>query len=153
MISSTQDQIQRTVDLVGTPCYVYDESLIKRNIERFTSIPYEPKAIRFATMANNNPALLRLLKASGSRAPLTRSSPTCPMRSRAARPRGSSQPSFTGRSGGGSVGAASLSLRPARRPTWTAISLRACSAPRDRRSATPRLTPSASPPTECPGGS
>lgn len=46
----------------GTPCYIYDENLINRSINRFKKIKYTNKAIHFASMANNNPHLLKILK-------------------------------------------------------------------------------------------
>jgi len=45
--------------------YVYDETLIKRNIERFKSIPYPNSSVHFASMANDNPVLLSMLKKQG----------------------------------------------------------------------------------------
>jgi diaminopimelate decarboxylase len=45
--------------------YAYDESLIKRNIERFKSIPYAHTSVYFASMANDNPTLLTTLKNEG----------------------------------------------------------------------------------------
>lgn len=45
-----------------SPFYVYDEQLILDNIRRFKSIPYKNTRIRFASMANDNPVLLKLLK-------------------------------------------------------------------------------------------
>jgi len=49
----------------SAPCYVYDTSRIERNCQRFLEIPYEPKSIHFATMANINPDFLRVVRKSG----------------------------------------------------------------------------------------
>jgi diaminopimelate decarboxylase len=45
--------------------YVYDQDLVAANIARFASFPYEHTSIHFASMANDNPALLSLLKDAG----------------------------------------------------------------------------------------
>jgi diaminopimelate decarboxylase len=45
--------------------YVYDQDLVAANIARFASFPYAHTSIHFASMANDNPALLSLLKDSG----------------------------------------------------------------------------------------
>ncbi len=45
--------------------YVYDEELIRANIARFASFPYAHTSIHFASMANDNPVLLELLKEAG----------------------------------------------------------------------------------------
>jgi len=57
--------VANVVDQYGTPCYLYDETLIRRNAERFTGLQYPDKTIHFASMANNNPHLLRLAKDAG----------------------------------------------------------------------------------------
>lgn len=46
----------------GNPFYVYDEKVIYENIDRFKSIPYTNTSIHFASMANDNPVLLKMLK-------------------------------------------------------------------------------------------
>lgn len=45
--------------------YVYDEDLIATNIARFASFPYPHTSIHFASMANDNPVLLGILKDAG----------------------------------------------------------------------------------------
>jgi diaminopimelate decarboxylase len=45
--------------------YVYEENLIKHNIQRFKSIPYSNSSVRFASMANDSPILLSMLKKEG----------------------------------------------------------------------------------------
>ncbi|MBZ5521680.1 MAG: hypothetical protein LAP21_05415 [Acidobacteriia bacterium] len=45
--------------------YLYDEALIDHNIARFKSIPYPNYTVHFATMANDNPVLLSILKKAG----------------------------------------------------------------------------------------
>jgi diaminopimelate decarboxylase len=59
------DTILETVAEYGTPCYIYDEQLIERNIERFTNLTYPNRAVHFASMANNNPQLLNMLRKRG----------------------------------------------------------------------------------------
>jgi diaminopimelate decarboxylase len=58
-IISLQEQIG------GTPFYVYQEALIRQNIDRFKSISYQPISIYFASMANDNPILLKMLQEEG----------------------------------------------------------------------------------------
>ena len=50
---------------IGSPSYLYFEEAIDENIEMFADIPYEPTSIHFATMANDNPILLSILKEAG----------------------------------------------------------------------------------------
>jgi len=57
--------IARILNNAATPCYIYDEMAIQANVKRFLNIPYSPKAIHFATMANNNVTLLKLLSQTG----------------------------------------------------------------------------------------
>ena len=45
--------------------YVYEERLIKHNIERFKAIPYANSTVHFASMANDNPVLLSMLRDEG----------------------------------------------------------------------------------------
>lgn len=42
--------------------YVYEEKLIEHNIKRFKSLPYTNASVHFASMANDNPVLLSMLK-------------------------------------------------------------------------------------------
>ncbi len=49
----------------GAPYYLYDTPLIARQCQQFREIPYEPKSIHFATMANINPDFLRTVRESG----------------------------------------------------------------------------------------
>lgn len=49
----------------GAPYYLYDTSLIRQQCRQFAEIPYEPKSIHFATMANVNPEFLRVVRESG----------------------------------------------------------------------------------------
>lgn len=58
-------ELDTIVSKFDTPCYVYNEDLINKNIKQFEKIKYSPKAIHFASMANNNPKLLRILKDAG----------------------------------------------------------------------------------------
>src|SRR5918998_1710631 len=49
----------------GTPWYVYDADLIKRNATRFAQLSYPHRSVHFASMANNNPELLRIARGFG----------------------------------------------------------------------------------------
>lgn len=60
-----RDRLPSVVSEFGTPCYVYDENLIDRNVSRFTGLTYPEKAVHFASMANNNPRLLELVRQRG----------------------------------------------------------------------------------------
>lgn len=60
-----EKSISAVLSRQSTPCYLYDEALIRRNAERFTGLSYPHKAVHFASMANNNPELLRLLHGAG----------------------------------------------------------------------------------------
>jgi diaminopimelate decarboxylase len=47
------------------PVYVYDTEKIREYCRRFISIPYSPKFIHFATMANSNPEFLKIIRQEG----------------------------------------------------------------------------------------
>jgi len=47
------------------PVYLYDTDKIRDYCKRFISIPYNPKSIHFATMANSNPEFLRIILEEG----------------------------------------------------------------------------------------
>ena len=47
------------------PFYLYDRSKIEANVRRFRSFSYPDTKIHFASMANDNPVLLGLLRESG----------------------------------------------------------------------------------------
>ncbi len=49
------------------PIYVYDTLKIRSNCQSFMEIPYQSKAIHFATMANINPTFLRIIRDEGIR--------------------------------------------------------------------------------------
>lgn len=49
----------------SAPVYVYDTDKIREYCKRFVSIPYSPKSIHFATMANSNPDFLRIMREEG----------------------------------------------------------------------------------------
>ncbi|GAA1338535.1 diaminopimelate decarboxylase [Catellatospora bangladeshensis] len=59
------EAIAAVVREFGTPCYVYDEALIRRNAARFSRLAYPHRSVHFASMANNNPELLRLARTLG----------------------------------------------------------------------------------------
>lgn len=56
------DTILNRHESIKTPFYIYDITRIEHNIDRFQSIPYTHKSLHFASMANDNPALLSMLK-------------------------------------------------------------------------------------------
>lgn len=47
------------------PFYLYDAARIHENARRFLAIPYDPKSICFATMANAHPRFLRTVREAG----------------------------------------------------------------------------------------
>lgn len=49
----------------NTPVYIYNSSKIRMCCRRFANIPYEPKSIHFATMANIHPEFLRIIREEG----------------------------------------------------------------------------------------
>jgi diaminopimelate decarboxylase len=49
----------------SAPVYIYDTQKIREYCKRFVSIPYDPKSIHFATMANSNPDFLRIIHEEG----------------------------------------------------------------------------------------
>ncbi len=61
-VTSALTRITQGRDL---PFYWYDSDLITRHCQDFARIPYAPKSVHFATMANANPDFLRLTKAAG----------------------------------------------------------------------------------------
>ncbi|WNG29198.1 hypothetical protein F0U62_38300 [Cystobacter fuscus] len=64
-ITAGQNRNEVLAPSARTPFYLYDESQIQDSLARFRSIPYANSALHFATMANDNPFLLRLLKKEG----------------------------------------------------------------------------------------
>jgi diaminopimelate decarboxylase len=59
-------QIAGSRDHLGDSAfYVYEEDRIRHNIARFKSIPYRELNVHFASMANDNPVLLSMLKSEG----------------------------------------------------------------------------------------
>jgi len=58
-------RLQELCNRIPTPFYAYDEKAIFENVERFARIPYEKKAIYFASMANDNPVLLNIIRKAG----------------------------------------------------------------------------------------
>ncbi len=45
----------------SAPVYIYDTQKIREYCKRFVSIPYNPKSVHFATMANSNPEFLQII--------------------------------------------------------------------------------------------
>ena len=58
-------KIRELASSQGSPFYLYDTALIRDNCRGFLEIPYEPKSIHFALMANAHPDFLRLIKGQG----------------------------------------------------------------------------------------
>jgi diaminopimelate decarboxylase len=57
--------ISRHFNNDSAPVYVYDTEKIRDYCKRFISIPYTPKSIHFATMANSNPEFLKIIRDEG----------------------------------------------------------------------------------------
>jgi diaminopimelate decarboxylase len=57
--------VSRIVSAFGTPCYIYSQRALLKNVASFGDIEYEPKRVHAATMSNNNSHLLRLLHRHG----------------------------------------------------------------------------------------
>lgn len=57
--------LERRKNIADSSFYLYNEAQIKNNIEKFTSIEYPSVKIHFASMANDNPVLLKMLQKSG----------------------------------------------------------------------------------------
>lgn len=60
-----KELLQKRSELGDSSFYIYDESLISKNIEKFKSVPYLKTTIYFASMANDNPILLKKLQQTG----------------------------------------------------------------------------------------
>ncbi|MBN1895543.1 hypothetical protein JW906_13680 [bacterium] len=63
--SSIERKIRQLCDSIQDPFYLYDTDRIVRNCSLFTKIPYEPKSIHFAMMANASPEFIRIVKDAG----------------------------------------------------------------------------------------
>lgn len=63
--ASLPSSLNEAVSRFGTPCYVYYEQRILDNIKRFRSVGYPHCSLYFASMANDNPHLLDLLRRHG----------------------------------------------------------------------------------------
>lgn len=61
----TERRIRDLSESVNGPFYIYDKNIILRNCNKFLAIPYEPKSIHFAMMANSNPEFLKIVKEAG----------------------------------------------------------------------------------------
>src|SRR5580765_3155995 len=65
-LSMSMERLTNSREHLGDSAfYVYEEKLIKHNIERFRSIPYANASVHFASMANDNPVLLSMLRKQG----------------------------------------------------------------------------------------
>ncbi|MFO7660684.1 MAG: hypothetical protein R6V77_07210 [Candidatus Cloacimonadaceae bacterium] len=59
------NKILELSDAGSCPFYIYDTDTILQNCKKFTDIPYNPKSIHFALMANANPQFVRIIKNAG----------------------------------------------------------------------------------------
>jgi len=59
------ENIHEQVDSDKDPFYIYDKEKIKLNCKKFLDLPYTPKSIHFAAMANANPRFIQLVKDTG----------------------------------------------------------------------------------------
>uniref|UniRef100_UPI0021499941 hypothetical protein n=1 Tax=Endozoicomonas sp. SESOKO3 TaxID=2828744 RepID=UPI0021499941 len=62
---SIKKLITERSNLGDSSFYFYDESMIQKNISLFKSISYPHIGIHFASMANDNPTLLKMLELNG----------------------------------------------------------------------------------------
>lgn len=60
-----RNKILELTDSENGPFYLYDVNKIKHNCQQFLDIPYEPKSIHFAMMANSNPHFLEIIRQAG----------------------------------------------------------------------------------------
>lgn len=60
------DILRKIAGEYGTPVYVYSEEKILENIDLFRKIPYPKLKIYFASMANNNIEILKILRQNGT---------------------------------------------------------------------------------------
>ena len=63
--NALQDKIRELCRSVDRPYYLYDTAHILQTCGSFMNIPYAPKSIHFALMANAQPSFLRLIKDAG----------------------------------------------------------------------------------------
>lgn len=63
--TSTLEKIRRVCQEASTPFYLYRGDGIRQQCRKFRAIPYEPKSIHFATMANISPEFLRIIREEG----------------------------------------------------------------------------------------
>jgi diaminopimelate decarboxylase len=59
------EKILELVDAGKSPFYIYESKTIAKNCLQFAAIPYQPKSVHFAMMANSNPRFLRIIKQAG----------------------------------------------------------------------------------------
>ena len=59
------EKIHDLVDSGRDPFYIYDIEKIKLNCRKLLDIPYTPKSVHFAAMANSNPQFIQLVKDTG----------------------------------------------------------------------------------------
>lgn len=59
------NHIQELSSKKNDPFYIYDKNIIKSHCKMFMNIPYENKSIHFASMANDNPEFLKIIKDEG----------------------------------------------------------------------------------------
>src|SRR3990167_4841981 len=59
------NKIDEVLSSQNDPFYLYNVKTIQHNCSQLINIPYQPKAIHFAAMANDNPSFLRIIKRAG----------------------------------------------------------------------------------------
>lgn len=68
ILSKTLEQkIRKLSNSIDAPFYIYDTNRIRQNCQRILDIPYSPKFIHFAMMANSAPQFLKIIKEAGLR--------------------------------------------------------------------------------------
>lgn len=59
------EKIRELTDEGKSPFYIYDTKIIEKNCHHFTGIPYHPKSVHFAMMANSHPGFIKIIKQAG----------------------------------------------------------------------------------------
>jgi diaminopimelate decarboxylase len=62
---SVLSNLKQYMRLGNDPVYIYDSEKIRYRCREFMNIPYEPKSIHFATMANIHPKFLSIIQSEG----------------------------------------------------------------------------------------
>jgi diaminopimelate decarboxylase len=62
-----EHKIRKLSNSIDAPFYIYDTNRIRQNCQKILDIPYSPKFIHFAMMANSTPQFLKIIKEAGLR--------------------------------------------------------------------------------------